>query len=422
MNADQVNLLTDEERNIGVGFTARNNGPSLLLSRLIRKNILLVILSLFIITCMTFYFYLNLVAINGNQSDQSRYKPLSRRKPILDHESIFSDSGPSMIQPDDLLAHCIVALQVAGKEVVRMSLLNNGQLGHVGSKGKTREGAEDIVTGADMKSHEMIISTIKDSYRRLKIVSEEDTTKVFDGLRLEDDILPIDRGEFAKQLRNNLNEIEKDRKDHGSLIALHETLVWIDPLDATKEYSENLTNYVTLMACVVHRSIPIAGVIHKPFSNQTYWSYIDESSKKIHHSPHLIDLVSNRHESRRHDKKMDIIVSRSHAGDVQTTLERVYGDKVSIVTAGGSGFKTLELLAGKVDAYVHMTHIKKWDICAPQALLNSIHNAKMTDLAGRKISFGDPNDKVVTGGLVATLNTRDHESLIRSLNGTVVKT
>lgn len=376
--------------------------------------------SLFIATCLTIYLYLNLVAIDGNQSDPNRYKPLSRRKPMLDHESIFSDSGPSMIKLSDLLAHCIVALQVAGREVVKLSLMNNDQLSHVGSKGQTLEGIDDVVTGADLKSHQVILNTIKDSYRRLNIVSEEDTTKAFENTRPEDDILPIDRSEFASMLRSNLHEIEGHHAERGdSLIAQHETLVWIDPLDATKEYSENLTNYVTLMACIVHKSTPIAGVIHKPFANLTFWSVKDESTGKSKHSPDFADLLTNRYKYQQREQQR-ITVSRSHAGDVENILKNIYGDMAKVIPAGGSGYKTIELVGGRVEAYIHITHIKKWDICAPHALLNSISEGKMTDLNGDPIHFGDPTDKVVTRGLVASLDSKIHQELVESIKNSQI--
>lgn len=339
---------------------------------------------------------------------------------MLDHESIFSESGPSLLKLSDLMAHCIVALQVGGQRVVQLSLKNNVELGQIGSKGKTREGVDDVVTGADMQSHMAILNTIKDSYRRLKVVSEEDTTSAFENLKLEDDILPIDRSQFAKLLRRNLNQIEGEQSlnNNWPLISQHETLVWIDPLDATKEYSENLTQYVTLMACIVHKSVPIAGIIHKPFLNKTYWSLRDDSTRTTTiHSPDLLELWSSAKGEAKSKSKgnLSIIVSRSHAGNVETTLEKIYDDSVKIVPAGGSGYKTIELVANNVDAYIHVTHIKKWDICAPHAILNSIPSGNMTDLRGKEISFGDPMDKVVTNGLIATLKTSTHAELVSSL-------
>ncbi len=37
------------------------------------------------------------------------------------------------------------------------------------------------------------------------------------------------------------------------------------------------------------------------------------------------------------------------------------------------------------DAYVHVTLIKKWDICAGNAILNAL-GGKLTDLAGKTVS------------------------------------
>lgn len=333
---------------------------------------------------------------------------------MLDHESIFSDSGPSMIQLNDLLAHCIVALQIAGSSVVNSSLLHNNLIKNVGSKGRTLEGANDIVTGADLESHNKILSTIKDSYKRIVIVSEEDTTTAFENTKPEDDLLPIDRGEFAGKLRANLHEIEDQRASRGFLIDQQETLIWIDPLDATQEYSENLTSYVTLMSCIVYKSEPIAGIIHKPFTNETFWSLRDLSTGLFHHSRDLIRALDERTRRNAQDSEdIRVIVSRSHSGDVKQVMQELYGGKVDIVSAGGAGFKTMELMKGMTDVYVHMTHIKKWDICAPHAIIHSVHGGNMTDLHGKPIRFGNAKEKVVTNGLISTLKPTIHSDLVK---------
>lgn len=414
MDPDQESLLARSSSDKSPYLSERYSKPSGIRNK---RNLLLIIILISIVICLTIYLYLNLEAFNGtslDQTDPNRFKPLSRRKPMLDHESIFSDSGPSMLKLSDLLAHCIVALQIAGQKVVNLSLAHNVQLDQVGSKGKTLEGADDIVTGADMESHHTILRTIKDSYRRLKVVSEEDNTDIFINTSAEDDILPVDRQEFAKMLRSNLHIIEGQHADRGSLVAQHETLVWIDPLDATKEYSENLTDYVTLMACIVHKSTPIAGVIYKPFSRKLYWSMRDSSTNKYHYSPELQKLINLREKkSKTNGTQLNVIVSRSHAGDIKSVLEGAYGDSVNIVSAGGSGYKTIEVIRGRVDVYMHLTRIKKWDVCAPNAIVRSIPGGRMTDLEGQSLKFGDPKDKVIDRGIVASLDKETHQRLIQ---------
>ena len=73
-------------------------------------------------------------------------------------------------------------------------------------------------------------------------------------------------------------------------------------------------------------------------------------------------------------------MSRSHAGSVKETVK----DRIpnsDVIPAGGAGYKVLSLFEGKANAYVHTTLIKKWDICAGNALLTAV-GGKMTTLHG----------------------------------------
>ncbi len=141
----------------------------------------------------------------------------------------------------------------------------------------------------------------------------------------------------------------------------------------------------------------MAGVIHQPFLKKTLWAWTNHGHSKDLSKPSTqASLKSQR-----------IIVSRSHAGSVTETAKAAFGEDVTIIPAGGAGFKVLSLFNGIADAYVHKTLIKRWDICAGDALLRSF-GGKMTTLHGTEITYGDQFDVKNSGGLLATLNNHEY--------------
>ena len=148
----------------------------------------------------------------------------------------------------------------------------------------------------------------------------------------------------------------------------HESLVtWVDPLDATQEYTEHLTQYVSVMACLTQGGEPKAGIVHFPFRNET-WSVIDgewlERPAMSFQPPETI------------------LVSRSHAGEVRKALTGY-----AVKPAGGSGYKSTQVLKGNALAYVHTTKIKTWDICAPDAMLRAANGSFVEWTTGRPFNY-----------------------------------
>lgn len=70
----------------------------------------------------------------------------------------------------------------------------------------------------------------------------------------------------------------------------------------------------------------------------------------------------------------------------------------------------LEVVKGNADVYIHSTVIKKWDVCAGNAILRGL-GGKMTTLYGNPILYGSDLGVENTAGLIATM--RDHERYLQ---------
>ena len=286
-----------------------------------------------------------------------------------------------------LLSAAIDLAETGGDEVKIVHLEKD--IG-VKSKGETAEGAQEFVTQADRRSHMKIVAGLKQAWPNLNVISEER-----DKVNSQDAAYPnMDRSEVR---RFKGSPLETD------FAAIQDLTVWVDPLDATQEYTENLLQYVTVMVCVADKGTPIMGVVHQPFKGKTYYAWVGNGN----------NLPTHVHQSDGGDIK--IIVSRSHAGDVEALVKsKIQGD-VQVIQAGGAGYKTLQVLEGEVDYYIHVTKIKKWDICAPNAMLSALHGS-MTTLQGESIGYSGEDDPANNDGLFASLQERGNPELLKALS------
>jgi len=224
-----------------------------------------------------------------------------------------------------------------------------------------------------------MVNSLLYTFPGIRIVSEEH-------LPAASDIFPIS---VSKALFNSdaFSTIPEDIH-----LNIDDLVIWIDPLDATKEYSEGLTQYVTTMVCVARKGEPLIGVIHQPFMSKTFWA-----------SKFGIDrqLLSLRSHFMSPSGALRLVISRSHKGDVESLVKNDISN-VSIIEAAGSGYKVLELMKGHADIYLHKTYIKKWDICAPNAILKYASEGTLTTLGGEAINYDFDTDFVNRGGVFAT--------------------
>jgi len=292
--------------------------------------------------------------------------------------------GEQLISLKELLSAAVDAAKRGGDEVRRIR--TEADALNTQSKGKTKEGVNDPVTDGDMKSHLVMFYSLSKAFPGLKVISEEHDTSSSATI----DIAPA----------NTHDPSLERRVPTDSVVRMSDVTVWIDPLDATKEYTENLVEYVTTMVGVAVKGRPTMGVVHRPFSAQTHWAWVGQgaSSGLALPSPSAITLPPPAHPR--------VVVSISHKGAVEGVVERAFGGEAVLQSAAGAGYKVLEVAQNRSDAYLHTTRIKKWDLLAGHAILSAV-GGRLTDLDNGELDYSNAEDYACEHGLLATVQHHD---------------
>lgn len=190
----------------------------------------------------------------------------------------------------------------------------------------------------------------------------------------------------------------------------------IDPLDATKEYTENLLEYVTTMVGIAYKGKPIIGVVHRPFAEETYWAVVDHGNSPNLKPSTSDSVTSSKGTAVTPESPLRIVVSRSHKGDVKEKTAEVLGPKVAVqlIDAAGAGYKVLEVLKNKADVYLHVTAIKKWDLCAGNAILVAM-GGQMTTVTGETIDYSGHTEPLNARGILAYVKETEYVRKLREI-------
>ncbi|XP_017015215.2 putative inositol monophosphatase 3 [Drosophila takahashii] len=286
---------------------------------------------------------------------------------------------PNRVNLRKMLIAAIQAAQRGGLEV--LDVARSRRL-RERSKGKTDEGVDDPFTDADGRSHCVMKQGLQRIFPRVQIFSEEDK-------------------EHCKQAHSydlDPTVLHETAQIPNVVVNAQDVTVWVDPLDATKEFTEELYEYVTTMVCVAVAGRPIIGVIHSPFNGQTAWAWVGNS---------MSEYLASLHPEHPPDHQSPVItVSRSHTAGAKDLARGIFGQDVSLLTAAGAGYKVLQVVANNATAYLHTSKIKKWDICAGDAILHAL-GGTMTTLNDQLINYGPEESPVNTEGLLATLERHE---------------
>ena len=209
---------------------------------------------------------------------------------------------------------------------------------------------EDVspVTLADLAAHRVILAGLQKLTPRLPVLSEESESIPYSD-------------------RRNWNRY------------------WlVDPLDGTKEYIKRNGEFTVNIAFIVAGE-PLLGVVHAPALGRTYSAVQGQGAFRQESNG---DAPARIAVHRDQDRKLKVVISRSHPGKEAETFLRTLGsyDAVEI----GSSLKFCLVAEGVADLYPRFGPTREWDTAAGHCVLVSA-GGQVTDLHGRPLRYNKPD-------------------------------
>ncbi|XP_043961744.1 3'(2'),5'-bisphosphate nucleotidase 1 isoform X2 [Gambusia affinis] len=296
-----------------------------------------------------------------------------------------------------LVASAYSVAEKAGA-IVR-KVLHSGDLGIV-----EKTGANDLQTLADRLAQKSICASLSRRFPKVTIIGEEDLPCE----EVQEDM--IENGQAEEILQKICPKEYEALKEE-------ELVVWVDPLDGTKEYTEGLLDNVTVLIGIAYGGRAIAGVINQPFYNyqlgsgaalgRTIWGVLG------------LGAFGFQLQEGPADKRI-VTTTRSHSNKTVTDCVNAM-EPHDVIRVGGAGNKIIQLIEGKASAYVFASPgCKKWDTCGPEAILHAV-GGKLTDMFGNLYHYNADVKHMNSAGVLATLRNHDYyvsrvpQSVLRAL-------
>lgn len=136
----------------------------------------------------------------------------------------------------------------------------------------------------------------------------------------------------------------------------------VDPVDGTKEFVKKNGEF-TVNVALIHKDIPVLGVVYAPALDVMYWSKEGEGAFKDGQKLPL-KTVEQR-------EPFKVVASRSHMSDeTQNFIDTIETDKEKELVSIGSSLKICLVAEGEADIYPRLGPTMEWDTGAAHAIVN----------------------------------------------------
>ncbi|KAK3778635.1 hypothetical protein RRG08_016612 [Elysia crispata] len=260
-----------------------------------------------------------------------------------------------------------------------------------GDLGIVEKGKNDLQTEADRAAQRCIVASLHKQFPKVAIFGEESLDP---SDKIPDNYVVTELAEDV--LNHTCPEIYKNITDD-------EIVIWVDPLDGTAEFTQGLLDHVTVLIGIAVNGEAKGGIIYQPYYN--YQSGPGTPMGRCIWG--LVGLGSYGFTREVPPTNQNLITTtRSHSDWIVTEAVNAC-EPTEIVRVGGAGHKVLLLIEGKVHAYVFASKgCKKWDTCAPEAVLCAI-GGSLTDMLGNQILYHSAVQRRNAGGVLATVQNHN---------------
>ena len=155
----------------------------------------------------------------------------------------------------------------------------------------------------------------------------------------------------------------------------------IDPIDGTKEYISNGSDYtINVALCFVNQ--PVFSVVYAPARNELY---VAEKSQGATRNNKKI-VVDKKFSS-----SINIVASKSHLNtETQNFINSISSDHDISLLQYGSSLKICKIAEGTAHLYPRFGHTMEWDTCASDLILKEA-GGNITDLSRNELIYNKEN-------------------------------
>ena len=268
-----------------------------------------------------------------------------------------SSGGVKPVILRELVSSCVDACQRGCAAIAAVEASS----GPVEVRRKVAGDAKSALTRADLEAQEIIVSCLRATWPGLRVVGEEDEAETRAVEVPEGDPLRVDLCGPA-------------RADE-EVVALEDVVVFVDPLDGTREFVEGRLDAVQSLVGISVRGRPRAGVAGLPFPDG------DRSSAPLvssfggggggDHTNGALSWHGGRR-VRETDERVEVIVATGDSAEDPAMLvakRAALETGAACVAMGATGNKFLALVEGRCDVAVLHRKTCAWDTCGWEAAL-----------------------------------------------------